>query len=314
MKVGLLYKLLCGVWAMRPDAAEAYYPIATQVLMGERPKMWDEDGPTQPKTEVDFMEDAGIRFSTRDGRIVRAREVAKGAIDPNERGLVAVLPVRGPIMMDDYCGDVGTRRMSAWLREFDADPAIDGTVLELDTPGGDGTAMFLMSDAMNALMKPLVGRTEYGQACSAGIGIGTSCDLLFAGNEIDELGSIGTYVTIADWAGFAKSKGLNVHSIYATLSTEKNRDFREALLADPANEKDPKYERIRKNYIDPFNARFIDRVKSNRPGVKDDKGMFAGTVFEAKDAEALGLIDGVGVSLEEAVNHVRALITNTPTS
>lgn len=307
MKVGLLYKLLCGVWAMRPDAAEAYYPMAGQVLMGER-RTFDDDGPARPKTEADIMQDAGIRFATRDGRIVSALDAAR-AIDPNERGLVVLLPVRGPIMMDDYCDDVGTRRMSGWLREFENDPAIDGTVLELDTPGGDGTAMFQMSDAMNALKKPVVGRTEYGQACSAGIGIGTSCDLLFAGNEIDELGSIGTYVTIADWAGYMKSKGLNVHHIYATLSTEKNKDFREALLADPSNEGDPKYARIRKNYIDPFNQRFIDRVKSNRPGVKDDKGMFAGTVFEAQDAEALGLIDGVGVSLEEAVNHVRALIT-----
>lgn len=312
MKVGLLYKLLCGVWAMRPDAAEAYYPMVGQVLMGER-RAFDDDGPARPKTEADIMAEAGIRFVTRDGRTVSAGEAMKGSIDPNERGLVAVLPVRGPIMMDDYCGDVGTRRMSGWLREFDKDPAIDGTVLELDTPGGDGTAMFLMSDAMASLTKPVVGRTEYGQACSAGIGIGTSCNLLFAGNEIDELGSIGTYVRLADFAGWAKTKGLNIHSIYATASTHKNLEVREALLADPSNDKDPKYDLIRKNYIDPFNQRFIDRVRKNRPGLKDEKGLLNGAVFEAKDAEALGLIDGVGVSLDEAVKHVRALI-KTPTT
>lgn len=305
MRVGLLYKLLCSVWAMRPDAAEAYYPLVGQVLMGENRRTWDDEGPARPKSEAEHMAEAGIRFATGDGRLVAAHDVRRD-IDPTERNLVAVVPVRGPIMMDDYCGDYGMRRMGNWLREFDADPSISGTVLELDTPGGDGTAMFMMSDALKGLTKPVVGRTDYGQACSAGIGIGASCDLLFAGNEIDELGSIGTYVTLTDWAGYMKSKGLNVHSIYATLSTEKNAHVREALQADPSNAADPKYDRIRKNYIDPFNQRFIDRVKSSRPGVKDEKGMFNGAVFEAKEAEELGLVDGVGVSLQEAIGHVRS--------
>lgn len=304
MKLSLVHKLFLGVWAFRPDAAEAYYPLVFEYLNNGGIATFSRR--EEPKTQTEQMEDVGVQFVTPEGQWIAARD-AKKDLSPNTTGLVAVLPVHGAIMVDDWCEEPGTRTMSRWLNEFDNDNAISGVMLDMDTPGGSGMAMFQMSQALMNMKKPTLARTEYGMACSAGYGIGASCDLFHCGSAIDSIGSIGTYVSMSDYNAFWKSKGLPIHNIRATKSTDKNASYLEALKADPSNENDEHYQRIRQSVIDPFNERFLAHVRQQRPGIRENAGVLTGEVFRAETAISHGMIDAVDATAGESIAALRAL-------
>lgn len=295
----LLHQLAFGIWAMRPEAAEAYMPQVFDVMSGVRPVM------TESRKEAELMEEAQLCFYTVDGRRLDARE---GPIEP-EQGLIAVMSVNGPIMKDDFCGAPGTSTMSRWLAQFEATPEVAGVVLRADSPGGNGYGMLTMTGQLERMTKPVATIVEHGMACSAMYGIAAASDLVFTASAVDEVGSIGTYVRLMDLNGFYADKKVNIHTIKATRSADKNALVEEAFKADPKNADDPHYKAIREQYIDPFNDHFIELVQRNRPGVKDENGVLSGKVFMSADALKYGLIDSTGQTLDGAIAAVRELST-----
>lgn len=303
MKVGLLYKLMLGVWAMRPESAEAYFPLVHEFMMGSQPAVLAASRAEAKRLKL--MDFAGIKLVTQAGEVLGMEQAAE-ELDPTTQDLVAVIPIHGAIMKDDWCGDFGTRSMANWISEFNGDPAIAGIVLDMDSPGGDGYGMFHLTSQLDRTTKPVVSLVQQGMACSAGYGIVSKTNLILAGSEVDEFGSIGTYVTLADYDAYWKAKGLPIHKIKATKSTEKNADFEAAL--------EGKYDNLRKNYIDPFNEAFINMVKAARPGMEDKNGVFNGRVLFAPEALKAGMIDSVGHDLNSAVASVRELAKKTHTT
>lgn len=300
----LLHQLAFGIWAIRPEAVEAYMPQVKEVLMGRQAN----SATIHKQTEEELMMEAGLCFYTADGRRMNAGVDEVSA----EPGLVAVMNITGAMMKSDYCGAPGALRMSQWLSDFEATEEIAGVVLNIDSPGGSGYAMNIMAAQIESMSKPVVGLVSHGMACSAAYGTGAACDLLLTNSGMDEVGSIGTYVRLANWQGMWEKEGVQFHEIYATRSTEKNAWVREAFKADPKNEDDPHYKAIRTQYIDPFNEAFIAHVQKNRPGVKDANGALSGRVFMSADALTNGLIDSTGHNLDSAIAAVRELVTKNP--
>lgn len=300
----LLHQLAFGIWAFRPEAVSAYMPQVQEIMLGNGPAM------ASRQNEKELMLEAGLCFYTLDGRRL---EAGVDEVQP-EPGLVAVLNVSGPIMKDDFCGAPGASTMSRWLAQFEATKEVQGVVLVADSPGGSGYGMNMMSAQLERMQKPVVSIVQHGMACSAMYGIACTSDLLMTESAMDEVGSIGTYVKLADYAGNDEKRGVKYHEIYATRSTEKNSLVREAFKADPTNQDDPHYKAIREQYIDPFNESFISLVQRNRPGVKDENGVLSGRVFMSADALKYGLIDSTGETLESAIAAVRQLATKQPTN
>lgn len=295
----LLHKFAFGIWAFRPEAVPGILPLVEDVVNGNREAFFER------KTEWDLMREANLRFVTRDGHTVYAGE---GDVEPTQ-GMVMVMDVKGAIMKEDFCESPGTQTLGRWLQSAETTPEVIGVVLNIDSPGGDGYGMADMAGQIDRMKKPVVSLVNAGMACSAAYGIGCSCDLVLSGTPVDEFGSIGTYVRIRDFSEAEKGRGIKTHTITATRSTEKLADYQEALKADPSNPDDKHYEALRKNYIDPFNEHFVQLVQRNRPGVKDERGVFAGRVFFASEALELGLIDRTGASLTDAIDAVRQLAT-----
>lgn len=296
----LLHQLAFGIWCFRPDVVGAYMPQVSEVIFGNHIlsdlKSSDAPRPT-PVVAVPRLE-----FQTLEGERL--------ALDPSkpvdqQDGLVAVISISGPIMRDDFCGDAGMLTMAKWYADIENTPGIVGIVEDMNSPGGNGQAMLALTTQKERMRKPIISLVRHGMACSAAQGITAASDLTFASTELDEFGSIGTYVKIADWdAAYAKRNDIKVHTIKATRSVQKNADVESALKADPADPKD-NYDALRKNYIDPFNEAFIALVQRNRPGVKDENGVLEGRVFMAKEALKYGLIDSTGETLESAIAAVR---------
>jgi protease-4 len=293
----LLHTFALSIWAIRPEAVAAYMPQVEEVLKGRLAAA------PNTRTEKALMEEADLRFVTREGREMRP---ANEQVEP-EPGLVMVLNLSGPVMKEDYCGAAGTTTLSRWLANAEATDEVDGVVLNLDSPGGNGYGMLTMTDQLERMSKPVVSIVQQGMACSAAYGIAAATDHVMAASEVDEFGSIGTYVRLTDWSGYDEQKGIKTHTILASRSTEKLKDYEEALKADPKDPADPHYKAIRENYIDPFNEHFIQLVQRNRPALKDEKGVLAGRVFMANEALRLGLIDSTGQTMGSAIAMVREL-------
>jgi len=217
--------------------------------------------------------------------------------DDAPKGSIAVIPVRGALMKDDQeCGPVGMDTLGARLMEADKHPNIASSILYIDSPGGtvDGTQAF--ADKVKATTKPVVAFVD-GMMCSAAFWIGSSADHVIAQNSTTEIGSIGVMMSFADMQPMWEAKGVKFHRINADQSTDKNKEFTDALKGD--------YKAIKSETLNPLADQFINAVKSNRPGITNDS-VFTAKVYFAEDALKLGLIDEIG-NFEAAVNKASQL-------
>jgi len=292
----LLHELAHGIWAIRPEVAEHFGPRIHDVFAGKSMQ-------ASTMQDAEQMEEANVRFVARDG--AEQRVTRNSTIEPME-GMVVVMDISGPIMKSAFCGP-SMLSMARWLAEYDRTPEVTGVVLNIDSGGGNGYGMLTLTDQIEKMNKPVVSITQQGMACSAAYGIGAACDLFYSASEVDEFGSIGTYVRVPDYSGFYAKEGIKFHTIKATRSTAKNRDIEQAMKGNPEDQADKNYEALRKNYIDPFNEHFIAMVQRNRPGVKDEHEVLAGRVFFAQEALKYGLIDKTKETLDGAIAAVRQL-------
>jgi ClpP class serine protease len=300
----LLHQLILGLWAIRPDAVDGWMVQVNDIVYGRNNVLQlDSEGKAADQPLVV----AGISLVSMEGDEYPLRSDAPV---PAMQGLVAVVHINGPIMKDDFCGDLGMLTLAKWYQSFERTPEVVGIVEVMDTPGGHGNAMAALCAQKGRMSKPVVTLVEHGMACSAGYGIAATSDLVFASSEIDEFGSVGTYLTIRDYSGMDEARGVKTHTIIATRSTQKLAAYQEALQADNKDPNDPKYKALREQRVDPFNEAFIDMVERARPGLKGKEGVFEGQVYTAKKAMELGMIDAIDKTLDDAVAAVRELATN----
>lgn len=269
MKTGhLLTAIFTGVWAIHPESAQAYLPLIGNIMTGKAEK---------PKSES-----LPILTSYVGG--------ISGAAS-NDR--VGIIEMKAPVVKYDTWCESGTESISKLINEMAADSSVKAIIIDIDSPGGEaGAVPILLQSILKAKeKKPVIAYSGNGLTASAAYWIAAACTEIYATFDTDMIGSIGTYLTIADVKAYYESQGLKLHEIYASKSKDKNGVFRQALEGN--------YEPIIKEYIDPVNNQFIADVKSGRPNVKEE--VFSGKVYFAKDALSLGLIDGI-LSFEEVVD------------
>jgi ClpP class serine protease len=199
---------------------------------------------------------------------------------------IAVINVCGAITKhDQYSGNDGMQSKAEVLRYCYTNTNIAGVVLKIDSGGGEGMAMRLMCEAISERNKQVVAFID-DFACSAAYGIASACDHIVANSEQARIGSLGTYLTIADYAKFYEMKGIKLIEIYATASTDKNKEYYEALKGN--------LEPLRK-VADQFNESFLASIEKNREGkLSSGRDVWGtGKVWFAEEALQLGLIDEI---------------------
>lgn len=207
---------------------------------------------------------------------------------------VAVIPVTGPIMKHDFCGDLGTSSLKALTRMASETKSVQSIVYLVDTPGGtvDGTEGFAAE--IKASPKNTIAFVE-GQMCSAGYWIGSACDKIYAGNKTDFIGCIGTMITLRDNSKALEKNGVVLREYYATDSGDKNKDITDAKKGNG--------KALIESTLDPLNDVFLANVKAGRPGVSAEA--LSGKTYMAETAQSLGLIDGIK-SIDDVMNEACA--------
>jgi len=266
---------------MDRKSAEGYMPMVLAMMLG---------------TTVDDLGLAStvvpMNHTSQQPSLAYARSNTRTPSSTKEKR-IAVLPLKHAIIKyDEPCGNYGTETFSELIREANANADISAIVIDVDTPGGMGTACQNPVTAIRECGKPVIAYAGNGICASAGMYIVSECDEIYCEHGTDEIGSIGTYVTLADfYRHYREHWHLHVKDVYASKSSEKNRAFREAL---EKFEEDGSAERMIKEYIDPFNEAFIAQVKQGRGDrLTDDDQVFKGKLYWAKDALNIGLIDGM---------------------
>lgn len=284
-KKNILLAITNGLWLIETQFAEQLGHNVSKVLNGE--DFWTIKHESNPE----FL-------------IIKAGEDAfySSSLSSSKPGSVAVINITGPIMKEDNCGDPGTKTYESLIKSAANNPNIDGIVLVIDSPGGTVTGTQSLAKVVSSVDKPIVTVAEDLMA-SAAYWIGSQSDYVFANTNTTRIGSIGTMLSFSDMQPYWEAQGVKFHEIYATQSTQKNKDFAEARKGNYAN--------IINNTLDPLNNEFLNSVKAARGEKLNVEKTLNGQVYVAQDAIKYGLIDGVG-TINDAVNKIYELKNGTP--
>lgn len=274
-----------GKFAIDVQTGLALYPQVHAFLRGQAVNIASD----QDKPEVQ----AGI-ITADWTRALDDYVEGRAEVESNSVGIISVYDT---VMKADFCGWAGTMTMANQLKWMDAHPNVRAIILDIDSPGGqvDGTATF--ADAIKNSKTPVIAVVNDGMACSAAYWIASAADAVYATHAHSEVGSIGVYATLADYSKYYEEKGIRVEDVYAQQSTEKNKAYKDWLAGDAT-------EFVKR--LSNIATEFIATVKENRKGKlnTDVADPFKGAVYNATQATAIGLIDGIK-SMDEVLAEVQ---------
>lgn len=285
-KKNILLAITNGLWLIDVNTALQLGPNVASLLAGE--KFWNEKH--KSNTDVLIAEPGNSYFSK--------------TFSEAKPGAVAIIPISGPIMKYDNCGDPGTQTYEDLIKQADANPNITGIVLQIDSGGGTVAGTESLSNVIKSVNKPIVTLAEDLMA-SAAYWIGSSTNYVLAATETTRVGSVGTMISFQDMRPYWEAMGVKFHTAYATASTAKNADIEKALKGD--------YTDLIKNTLDPLNKVFMESVKANRKEKLNADKTLNGQVYTAADALKYGLIDGIG-NLNAAIDKVHELASGASAS
>lgn len=304
MAGNLLATIVRSKWLIDPRYAEGYLPLIAQLIKGEPVNFHPVTFHGKPGA---FRGDE-IKDSNEKKHAVYTLAPKNGTFyrndlpDAVEPGSIAVLRLCGVVMKeDDFCGIPGTQTLRGNYNALIAHENVIGTVMHIDSPGGQVDGTFEFSDAIAAGVaagKPHVTYID-GLCASAGYAIACPSSEIYASHATAEIGSIGTRISFYDYSKALEEMGVKLHYINADTSPDKSQDYLQALGGN--------YKPIKEHILNPTNDIFLDTVKAARPGVSKDA--LTGNVFLSRKAQELGLIDGIG-TFEQVVNRCYELATS----
>lgn len=256
--------IMSSDWEISPEYATKYlaeYLAQLDLLQGGVPYQELELSKQRQKSKMIRIDQAG-QVQTSGGDIARIR-------------------ISGPMRSEDGLSSRGIKQATEDLRSAYADPTISGIFLEVQSGGGESLAGSLLSNAIQEKNKPVVVFTHL--LASSALKGTLQADKIIASSPEVQIGSIGTMVSVNK--RILQFYQERYTDIYATKSTNKNRDFRSLLAGDMG----PVVERL-----DKVNQIFIDQVKKYRRLTGDVEDTLSGQIFQAEEAQERGLIDAIG--------------------
>jgi len=274
----LLSDIFSGVWLIDPQRASSYIPFIQSLLEGKiDASLFDVSK---------LKNESNPRFAVQSGSAYTISEYAESK--PPEKApkdSVAIINISDVIYKyDQACGPAGMQTKGDILTRCFNEDKIKAVVLNIDSPGGEAFAAFNFSAIIDQRNKPVIGFVD-DLAASAAYEIISSCDHVVANTSEAQIGSIGTYITIADFEKYYEKMGIKLHEIYASKSVDKNKNYYDALKGD--------YKGIIER-ADRVNEKFLSDVKKHRSGkIGEEKEWGTGKVFFADKALTIGLIDEI---------------------
>lgn len=202
-------------------------------------------------------------------------------------GGTAVLSLTGPMTKrpQSFGSGTSTVQMRRLVRRAAADPDVKQIALVIDSPGGQVSGTHeLAADVARAREQKRVAAYIEDLGASAAYWVASQADAIYA-NETAFVGSIGTYLAVADTSRMYENEGVKVHLL--KTGPHKGAGYpgvpvTEAQLAHWQHE------------VDQVNETFLGHVSQGRRLPLDyTRSIADGRTHVARDAYGLGLIDGV---------------------
>lgn len=270
--MNLISEITRGVFFMHPDIARQYFPLVHNLLTTPLPQ---NTNPPQAESFVSFA-------SLTNNNTVSISHNSPN--EPQSNRSLCVTDLNGPITKYSGLCHLGCKDILFKMQEIDSMDNIAGHILRIDSGGGEGYAAQQFGEGIKKLSKPVFAFVE-GIAASAAYWIAASCQSIAASSRMDAIGSIGTYITLADYTQYYQKQGINILTVYASKSKNKNREFTSAFKGD----KKPLQE-----LVDQFNTFFLDHIMAQRADFLDLSADWdSGRMFFADKAYDIGLIDAV---------------------
>ena len=286
--MAILLSLFQGIWAIDADAVEAYRPLINAIIKNPH----EDFSHLMPKARVfDYT-----AISAAAETPIASPMTWNGGLGAAKKGSIAVLPIAGPIMKNDFCGSAGTATMCNWLSQVEKNPNIIGSILLTDSPGGNVDGPPVLADHINTCSKPVLAYVD-GMCASAAYWICSAADHIMASHPINTIGSIGVMRTMKDYRANDEKRGVKTQMIYASTSPDKNKDYHDAMDGNTA---------MVQKRLDEMHALFKGAVSKNRWNAGLDKSTLTGHTYLANEAKDKGLIDSIG-SMSAAFNKVTQL-------
>lgn len=271
----MISRCLSGHWSIDPSWLLQHADMVFRhENAGEQSAVW-------PKMQSSMMiSDAGIYSAAGEG----------GTIGKGQA--LGVINVVGPIYKYGYNS---SKNLIAYLNVMASDERVGGVKIIMDSPGGMVHGTREVYQAILNYPKPVLSVVD-GYAASAGYYQIAGSKRIVAVQPNDQIGSIGTYQTMADWNTYFESFGLSLYEIYADASSQKNEESRQVFESKGKNTE------LAQKQITSYNNFFLADVKNGRGDKLTGKGQdpFKGRIFFTADSIENGLID-------DQVNNIETL-------
>lgn len=202
---------------------------------------------------------------------------------------VAEVAVEGPITRDGgrvsptVPGHPTADDLVEQIDRANADPAVEGLLLKLNTPGGEVVPSDDIREAVDRFDGPTVAFTT--DICaSGGYWIASGCDAFIA-RDASVVGSIGVRGSRLNVAGLTDRLGISHERFIAGSYKDAGSPFREL----ESHERE-----YIQSLIDSHYETFIDRVVEGRDLDEDAIRETEARVYLGSDAYELGLVDDIG--------------------
>lgn len=296
--------ILRGQWLIEPIYAKAQLPLILQMISRQAETGGDHAG----RDFTQATKDEPVRIQALGASRGIYRMGPYSSMDSLPDDSIVLVDIIGPVLKyGDYCS-CGTVHYNDLVNRLSNSNKVKGILLNIDSPGGqvDGTATLANTIREATKVKPVLGIIQNGMAASAAMWIGSACQELYVSQPTDQVGSIGAYCTIYDFAGYFKANGVVIHEVYAPQSGDKNKGYKDALEGDYALlQADLKF------IVDCF----IKEVKTNRGERLNiaNENPFTGKLYKAADATKIGLIDGLK-SIASVLKRMEQIISGSTTT
>lgn len=203
---------------------------------------------------------------------------------PEMSGNVAVIPIRGVLMVDGGYGVASSTQIIDFIQQAESDPLIEAIVFDINTPGGSAVASDEISRYIEFSSKPTVSLIREVGA-SGGYWIASSTKHIIA-NPLSITGSIGVIGSYLQFEGLFEEFGIKSERFVAGDLKDLGTPYRE--ISDSERE-------ILQSKLDLIHQDFINHVTLKRNLSSDNiKVISTGEFFIGKQAYEIGLIDELG--------------------
>jgi ClpP class serine protease len=184
--------------------------------------------------------------------------------------------------MDAVSGISSYESIAAMLKSADADPAVNGILLEMDTPGGEVAGLAALYQTMGALQKPIWSIAN-SVAASAGYGI-AAATARTAVVPSGTSGSIGTVIVMRDVSAALDRAGVK-HAVIRSGSKKMQGSGIEGISPDLIT--------AMQALVDEESQKFFQHVSNARGVSIESIAALEGASLTPEAAQAAGLIDAI---------------------